>query len=265
MRPRAFPTEPKVVWELPKAGPSLANSRIFSQPPDDPQLVAGYLSGDVMTTPARGMPRKPLHGVGRRFAKRPYRGSPNREASRNRRRKLGGSGALPADLRDYYTEGERAVLCVIASEIKRQGVCDWAVDKIAALAGVCRTTAQNALRRAKKLRHLVITERPVRGRKHDTNIIRMACTKWLAWLKRGFATACLIGLKPVKILSTTEIIDSEKKGAGSERGRSARQKPHDDETESQSENVLHPNIFREERRRRLEAGHGGRAGQKSDA
>ena len=200
--------------------PHLLSSPIFRKAATDPNLVAGYMSGEVATTPARKVQRRAFDGFLGRFTKRPYRRCPNREASRNRRRKLGGSGALPANLRDHYTEGERAVLCVVASEIKRQGICDWPIDKIAAYAGVCRTLAQGALRQAKRRGHLSITERPVQGRKHLTNIVHICCNEWLAWLKRGFATACLIGLKPVKNLSTTEIIELRKKEAGNEMGPS---------------------------------------------
>ena len=53
---------------------------------------------------------------------------------------------MPDDIRCHYTEGERAVLCVVAGEVKRQGISDLSIDEIAARAGVSRTTAQNALR-----------------------------------------------------------------------------------------------------------------------
>jgi hypothetical protein len=78
---------------------------------------------------------------------------------------LGGSSALPDNLRHHYTEGQRAVLCIIAGEIKRCGVCDFPIDKIAALAGVCRTTVQTTMHEARRLGHIKITERPIPGRK----------------------------------------------------------------------------------------------------
>ena len=83
-----------------------------------------------------------------RFAPRQRPRSPDRQASRDRRRRLGGSSALPDTLRHYYTEGQRAVLCIIAGEIKHRGVCDLPIDKIATLAGVCRTTVQTTLHEA---------------------------------------------------------------------------------------------------------------------
>jgi hypothetical protein len=123
---------------------------------------------------------------------------------------------MPPDLRDHYTEGERSVMCVVASEIKRRGLCDWPIDKLAAHSGVCRTTAQNALRKGKLRADITVTERPLRGCKNLTNIVRICCRHWLAWLKRGFATTCCIGLKAVKKLSPTEIIDLRKQESGNE-------------------------------------------------
>jgi hypothetical protein len=164
----------------------------------------------------KGAPIAPLRGRVSRFAPRKHQRSPDRAASRARRRKLGGAGAMPPDLRDHYTEGERSVMCVVTSEIKRHGLCDWPVDKLAAHSGVCRTTAQNALRKGKLRGDITVTVRPLRGGKNLTNIVRICCRQWLAWLKRGFATACCIGLKAVKKLSPTEIIDLRKQESGDE-------------------------------------------------
>ena len=95
-----------------------------------------------------------------RFTPRQRQRSPDRKASRDRRRMLGGSSALPDNLRHHYTEGQRSVLCIVAGEVKRHGVCDFPIDKIAALAGVCRTTVQTTLHEARRLGHIKITERP---------------------------------------------------------------------------------------------------------
>lgn len=129
----------------------------------DPETIEGYLTGAIRTRPAIG-----LKGVRRKhnpFVSRQRPRSPDREASRRRRRQLGGSSALPDAMRWHYTEGQRAVLCIIAGEVKRKGICDLLIDKIGALAGVCRTTVQTALHEARRLGHLKITERPQRGRR----------------------------------------------------------------------------------------------------
>jgi hypothetical protein len=141
-----------------------------------------------------------------RFAPRKPPRSPDREASRHRRRMLGGSSALPDKLRQRYTEGNRAVLCIVAGEIKRHGICDLPIDKIAALAGVCRTSVQNALHEARRLRHIKIVERPRPGRKHLPNIVEIVAPEWIAWIKRSpsASAARTIGSKPVKMVSTTK-------------------------------------------------------------
>lgn len=156
-----------------------------------------------------------------RFASRQRQRSPDRKASRDRRRMLGGSSALPDNLRHHYTEGQRAVLCIVAGEVKRHGICDLPIDQIAALAGVCRTTVQTAMHEARLLGHITITERPVPGRKSLTNVVRVSSREWLVWLSRGPSAARLIGSKVVKMVSTTKIIDLSKKGAcrkGSQNG-----------------------------------------------
>jgi hypothetical protein len=139
-----------------------------------------------------------------RFAPRKPPNSPNREASRSRRRMLGGSSALPHKLRHFYTEGNRAVLCIVVGEIKRRGICDLPIDKIAALAGVCRTSVQNSLHEARRLRHIRITDRPQPGRKHLPNIVEIIASEWLAWIKRSPPATRARGSKPVKIVSTTK-------------------------------------------------------------
>ncbi len=147
--------------------------------------------------------------VGGRFTPRKPQRSPDRKASRDRRRMLGGSSALPDDLRSYYTEGERSALCIVAGEVKRQGICDFPIDKIAALAGVCRTTVQNALHKASRQGHVLVTGRPQRGRKNLTNIVRIISPKWLSWIQRGPSAAHSIGSNSLKIINPTKNIDSE--------------------------------------------------------
>lgn len=139
-----------------------------------------------------------------RFAPRRPQRSPDRKASRDRRRMLGGSSALPDNLRHHYTEGQRSVLCIVAGEIKRHGICDFPIDKIAALAGVCRTTVQTALHAARQLGHIKITERPQPGRKNLPNVVEIISREWRAWTRRGQSAARLIGSNSPKMLYPTK-------------------------------------------------------------
>lgn len=176
-------------------------------------VLAGFAAGrpipaDPIARPINDAFR-PLDAAApiKKFAKRAprrYQRSPDREASRRRRRELARDGHMPPDVRSRYTEGEAAVLRIVAGEVRLKGYCDWPIDKIAALAGVCRTTCQNAMREAIWLRHASIERRPVKGRKSDTNIVRIISREWLAWIQHRPA----IGFKtplPLRNLSPTKI------------------------------------------------------------
>ena len=154
--------------------------------------------------------------LGSRFTPRQRPRSLDRQASRDRRRRLGGSSALPDTLRHYYTEGQRAVLCIIAGEIKHHGNCDLPIDKIGALAGVCRTTVQTTLHEAQRLNHIRLTERPRPGQKHLPNVIEITSAEWRIWLKRGPTAHRPIGSKTVNLVSTTKNTDRKERGVSEE-------------------------------------------------
>lgn len=116
--------------------------------------------------------------------RRPQR-SPDRAASRDRRRLLASSGPLPPALAARFTEGQRAVLKVVGDEVAAKGVCGLCLDAIAARAGVCRRLAQAAIRLAAGDGLITIQERRRQGRENDTNLIRVVSREWQAWLRRG--------------------------------------------------------------------------------
>jgi hypothetical protein len=111
--------------------------------------------------------------------------SPDRAASIRRRRAVAMSGAVPAKLAAHFTLGELAALSIVAGEVKRNGRCELCMDAIAGMAGVCRSTAQNALRAARLAGLVTVTERPRPGRKNLPNIIRVVSPEWRAWLRLG--------------------------------------------------------------------------------
>jgi hypothetical protein len=124
-----------------------------------------------------------------KFAPRRQR-SPDRAKSRERRRGLGGSSPLPEPLARRYTEGQRAVLFIVGEEIAARGVCGLSIAEIAARAGVCHRHAQMTLRLAESDGLVTITERPLKGRKHETNLVRVLSREWAAWLQRRRPTGC---------------------------------------------------------------------------
>jgi hypothetical protein len=163
-------------------------------------------------------PVSALHSrVSSRFAPRPCRQrltEQQRTERRLRKRTLGGSSAMPDTMRCHYTEGERAVGCVVAGEIKRTGECKLSIDEIADRAGVGRTTVQNFQHEARRLGHINIKHRPQRGAKSLTNVITIVSAEWLTWIKRAPSAArALHRVQILKNVSTTKSIDLRKKEA----------------------------------------------------
>ena len=123
--------------------------------------------------------------------------SPDREASLGRRLVVGLSGAIPSSVAraalargGRLTGGHVAVLSVVGREAARgnQG-CRWPIARIAALAGVSRSTVQRALRLAASLGLVRVRRRPRWGEKSETNVVTVEDRAWWRWLKRGLERA----------------------------------------------------------------------------
>lgn len=123
-----------------------------------------------------------------------------------RRRKWGGDGNIPDDVRAHYTEAERAALSVIADQCKRRGHCELRLNDIARLAGVGRTSVQNAIRKArsKERAHISVRERrPQRGVISDTNIIKIIGKTWRVWIERALSFKRQGGFKSLNTSETS--------------------------------------------------------------
>ncbi|TNB46434.1 hypothetical protein FF124_18090 [Martelella lutilitoris] len=173
---------------------ALLRSTLVARPwHGDAELARAYETGLAHTQKADTKPRQTIANKYSRFIQYARKKviSPDRAASRARKRSWAGASRLPKELRSEFTEGERAALSVVAEEVLKHGRCDLPLDKIAALAGVSRTTCQNAFRKAKggPSPCIAVEERPQRGRKSLTNIIRIVSQEWKRWLKN------LIGFK----------------------------------------------------------------------
>jgi GTP-sensing pleiotropic transcriptional regulator CodY len=66
-------------------------------------------------------------------------------------RRWAASGRLPPGLAARFTLAEQAVLSLLAAESVRRKDCRLAVEHIAAIVGVCRSTVKNAVRKTRKL------------------------------------------------------------------------------------------------------------------
>lgn len=129
-------------------------------------------------------------GITGKFAALPPRKvqrPPVRSVAVERRRRLAASGPLPPALASRFTTGEAAVLRIVGDECRDKGRCVLPLDAIAARAGVGRTTAQNALRLARRLGMVEVEERRLHGAKNLPNRVTVADPEWRQWLARGAA------------------------------------------------------------------------------
>ncbi len=112
--------------------------------------------------------------------KRPPR--PRDPVEVERRRKWAASGWLPPKLAARFTPAETAALAVVAWLCAREGRCAYPIGRIASLAGVSRTKVKDAIRLARSLGLLAVQERRLTRWRSDTNVVRIACGTWLAWI-----------------------------------------------------------------------------------
>ncbi|MGU3449621.1 hypothetical protein [Methylobacterium sp. 391_Methyba4] len=96
---------------------------------------------------------------------------------------MAAGGYLPPALAAGFTQGELAVLAVVALEVGKRGTCTLALGHMAALAGVSETTAKRALRQARTLGLVTVEERRLSRSRNDTNVLRVASREWAAWLR----------------------------------------------------------------------------------
>lgn len=110
--------------------------------------------------------------------------SPDRLASRDRRRRLAYSGPLPPALASRFTPGQLATLRIVADEVRARGICALPLAAIAARAGVGITTARDAIRLAAGDGLLVIQERRRRGSPNLPNVVRIISREWTMWIAK---------------------------------------------------------------------------------
>jgi hypothetical protein len=163
------------------------------------QLAAKYgVSDEAMAQ----LPDRPSARWGKgafaQVARRATARRPKRPDAIQRRRRWAASGWLPPQIAARFTTGELAVLSVIAWEHMRSGLCRLSVGAIAGLAGVSRTTAQNAARASRLLGLAAVTERRRPGRPSLTNVVAITSREWLAWLARRAKPIAFKNANPIR-------------------------------------------------------------------
>lgn len=180
-----------------QVSPSLLRTRIFSRPYDerDRYFETGQGTKPASKSYEKQSSARAAERVLARARRRPVT-SEQRSKEIQRRRKWASAGNMPPEIRGYYSEAERAALGVVADRCRKKGFCDLCLDEIARLAGVGRTSVQNAIRKArsKGVEHISVRERPQRSGKSLTNIIKIVSSSWRGWIERA------IGFK---VLSTS--------------------------------------------------------------
>src|SRR4051795_6553509 len=167
---RAVEASPRV--ELVKVASLLWRAYAAGQVSED---QASELSDLIESRRALPAAPKPIQ---RRLGSRPR--SP---ASMERRRRWAASGALPPALAARFTLAETAVLAVLAAEVLKHSRCTLAIEHIAALAGVGRSTVKRALRAAQGLGLVRIEERRVSAWRNAPNVVTITSPEWSTWLR----------------------------------------------------------------------------------
>jgi hypothetical protein len=151
--------------------------------------------------------------------KRPQR-TPDRAASRYRRRSHARDRWMPDHLAAGFTDGELAALSIVAQEHAARGWCAFPMAKIAALAGVSETTARNAFREARTQGLITIEERPQHRAPHLPNVIRIVAPAWKTWIERRPATWRGGGCRELKATHENKILSPLPPSDGAQRNRS---------------------------------------------
>jgi hypothetical protein len=159
------------------------------------EIAAGFAAGEIETVPAAhhhmvaGRQPSPDQAFRRRFGfweklGRPDRRSPDRQRDYERRHRLAWSGPLPGFLAARLTVADMAVARIVADEHLARKHCDLSIYEISRRAGMCRKTAKRALCRLRTEKLISIEERPIKGRKSLTNVVRVISAAWLCWLEK---------------------------------------------------------------------------------
>ena len=221
-RGRALDDVSRVIWK------GLAEGLLSD---DEAQALAEQLHARRMAEGAARASQTPTGGQGRPrsiFPLRKPQKPPLRSVAIERRRRLASSGPLPPSLASRFTTGEQAVLRIVGDECRDRGACTKPIDAIAARAGVCRTTTQNALRLATRLGLVKVEERRQTGAKNLPNKVTVVSPEWKAWSARG-PRGEGTGFKTLNT-TDTNILRKGKKAAGTAPQTARRRgmcRPHD--------------------------------------
>ena len=108
---------------------------------------------------------------------------PRTSASLARRRSWASGSWMPPAMAAGFTQAENAALAVVIREIATTGRCGLPMGAIAAQAGICTTSARNAVREARRRGILLVEERRVSYDRNLPNLITIASRELALWVR----------------------------------------------------------------------------------
>lgn len=162
---------------------------------------------------------------------------PRTSESMVRRRRWAASGRLPPGLACQFTQGEVAVMSVVARQVVKTGDCRLPLDHIAAIAGVSRSTVRNAMKQARLVGAVTVEERRLSRWRNAPNVVRIVSAAWVSWLRMGRLEDHREGGRKSVSRTTTE--DSRSPLEGSQK-RTAEGFSREGRTELKSQRLAHP-------------------------
>lgn len=101
------------------------------------------------------------------------------------RHRLALSGYVPAIIGCGFTEGQTAVLAILAIEHKKHGYCDLTQTKIGRDANAGRDLVQRTIYQAERWGHIKVERSKSARDRNRPNRITIVNKTWLAWLRLG--------------------------------------------------------------------------------
>jgi hypothetical protein len=115
----------------------------------------------------------------------PPRLPPDRQRSIERRKTLAATWPMPPAMACKLTPSEQAYARLLADDYATKGYTDTCHAAMAARIGCCAETVQRAQYTLRGLGWITVEHRPMPGRKHLPNLVRIVADDWIAWITNG--------------------------------------------------------------------------------
>ena len=165
---------------------------------------------------------------------------PRTSASLERRRSWAAGSWMPPAMAAGFTQAENAALAVIIREIAATGRCGLPIAAIAARAGVCASSARNAVREARARGLVHVEERRVARDRNLPNILTIVSRELALWMRTRARVEGQEGAVKSVAGTPTLYIHSAARPASTERDRGSRGRERWRSTERPGTTPRHP-------------------------